>query len=324
MKTRLLIAVCGAVLIGWPAAAQENLTPEQQAEVKRLQGILASEHPQGGDIAIPAAKATLHLGDQFYFLPPEEAKRVIVEAWHNPAANADGVLGVVFPKGKTFADSWGAIVTYEAAGYVSDKDAKTADYNKLLTQSRDGEDEINQNRQKAGFPTIHLVGWAQAPTYDPVSHSEIWAKQVRFGGDTVDTLNYDTRILGRNGVLSLNLVSDINNLTETRTAASSLAKGAQFDSGVRYEDYKQGIDKKADYGVAGLVAAGLGVAAAQKFGLLALIALFAKKALVLIIALGAGIAAKFRKLFGLKPKAAKVSAPLNLSDPPEQNVPKSD
>ncbi len=106
-------------------------------------------------------------------------------------------------------------------------------------------------------------------------------------------------------MLSLNLVSSMDQLPQARAAAAELAHAAGFDAGARYEDFKEGQDKKAEYGIAGLIAAGLGVAAAQKLGLLALLLLFAKKGLVVIAAAGAWLYARFRKLAGLgrKPKA---------------------
>lgn len=71
------------------------------------------------------------------------------------------------------------------------------------------------------------------------------------------------RHLGRHGVLSMNVISQMSKLTEVRQVAAHLAKTAEFDTGARYVDYQAG-DKKAEYGLAGLVAAGLGVGAAKK------------------------------------------------------------
>jgi uncharacterized membrane-anchored protein len=298
----------GCLLLASPALAAAQDAPADSPDPQRialLKDILASEHPQKGDVHLAAAGTTLHLGDRYYFLGPADSKRVLVEAWRNPAGSADGVLGLIFPAGATFDDSWGAVVTYEATGHVSDKDAATADYDKLLEQSRKDEGEVNAQRQKAGFPAIHLVGWAQAPTYDAASHSEVWARDIQFTGQSVDTLNYDTRILGRAGVLSLNLVSAMDALSQTRDAANELARNVAFDPGARYEDFQKGSDKEAEYGIGGLIAAGMGVAVAQKFGLLAALLLFAKKGLVVIVAAGAWLMTRVRRMLGLaKPKPA--------------------
>ena len=318
MIRNYLLGLCLGLCIALPAMAADDdkaLTPEQQKEMARFKAIYDSETRRSGDIRIDKANVTLHLGDRFYFLGPDDAKRVLVEGWGNPADSATGVAGIIFPAGRNFLDSWGAVVTYDAVGYVPDTDAKNADYNKLLDDSRKDEDSDNETRKKNGFPAAHLVGWAQPPTYDAATHSEIWARDIQFADQKVDTLNYDMRLLNRQGVLVLNLVSRMDGLPEARAAAVDLSRTAAFDAGSRYEDYKSG-DKKAAYGVAGLVAAGLGVAAAQKFGLLAVALLFLKKGAVIIAAAFAGGAAWLRRVFGLKPKPkpAPPAGPWILSD----------
>jgi hypothetical protein len=162
----LALAALGLVMAA-PAAAQQDPapTPTQQAQAQKMRAILESLHPVSGDVALPGASATLHLGKDFYYLPPDEARKVIVDAWGNPPRVADDVLGIVFPTGKTFLDdTWGAAITYEASGYVTDKDAQTADYDALLKQLQSGEEEINTKRREEGYPAQHLIGWAQPPS----------------------------------------------------------------------------------------------------------------------------------------------------------------
>ena len=317
-----LLAVLFAFVCSTPALAAEEpkLTPAEQAEVKRLTDILNTLKPQHGKIALPEANGALDLGTGYYFLDKADARKILVDAWGNPPSNANGVLGMVIPQGKTPYDSWGAIITYEQTDFVDDKDAGSTDYDKLLKQVWDGESEINQERTKGGFQPIHLVGWAQPPSYDTVRHTMIWARDLQFKGDDVDTLNYDVRLLGRRGVLSLNMVSTMPELAAVRADAQRLATTATFNSGARYADYDSKKDKKAAYGVAGLVAAGLGLAVAKKAGLIGLILLFAKKGLVLLAAAGAAIANWFRKLTG-KPKKTKAPARGDLSAPPPPESP---
>jgi uncharacterized membrane-anchored protein len=305
MKRLLKLAVALAAFAGaLPAAAQAQAqapapTPQELARDKQLRDILASLHPKSGDVAIPGAEAVLHLGKDYYYLPPDEAKRVIVEGWKNPPSVAEGVLGLVLPAGKTFLDdTWGAVITWEPMGYVTDDDARTADYTKILTDMQSGEEEINEGRRKEGYPAQHLVGWAQPPSYDATTHSVVWAQDVAFEGQSVDSLNYDVRLLGRKGVLSLNMLDSMAKLPQTREAAAAFARSVEFTPGARYADYKSG-DTKAGIGIAGLVAAGVGVVAAKKLGLIAIVLLFAKKFLVIIVAAFAALGARFRKLFGI-------------------------
>lgn len=290
-------------------------TDADKAEVARLRGILQSEHPQFGDVHVPGADASLHLSRRYYFLGADEAKQVLKE-WGNPPAATSSVLGIVFPAGKTFADdTWGAVITFIPSGYVTDKDADKADYDKFIRDAQAGEVDVNVERQKQGFGTSHLVGWAQPPSYDKQRHFLIWAQDIKFSDRPENTLNYDLRILGRKGVLSLNMVSTMPKLTGVRADATELAGAASFDPGAAYVDFRSG-DKKAEYGVAGLVAAGLGLAVAQKVGLIGVILLFAKKAIVLIVAGFAAISAWARRFFGGK-KSANTSEPVAAAAPEE-------
>jgi uncharacterized membrane-anchored protein len=261
----------------------------------------------------------LHLGQRFYFLGPDEAKQVLKE-WGNPPDAADDVLGLVFPAGKTFIDNtWGAVITFEPSGHVSDKDVDKTDYDKLVRDVQGGEDKDNDERKKSGLPPTHLVGWAQPPSYDRAGHFLIWARDIKFGGETDDTLNYDLRVLGRRGVLSVNLVSAMPELAAVRADASQLAGDVAFNPGSAYGDFQAGKDKTAEYGIAGLVAAGLGLAAAQKLGLLAVILLFAKKALIFIVAGFAAATAWFRRIFNRgKPKADPGPPALPAEDKPDE------
>lgn len=284
-----------------PAAAREPTAAEKaqiDAEVKRLKELLDSLRPQRGDIAIREAEVTLKLTEAYYFLNAEDAKKLLVQGWGNPPEAVEGVLGMVFPAGSTPLDDnvWGAVVTWTGDGYVSDHDAKEIKPDELLKQLREGEEAENRARREAGYGETHLAGWAQPPAYDATRHALIWAKNIKFTGEDVNTLNYDVRLLGRKGVLSLNMVASMNDLPAVREASEKLQAVAQFNPGARYADYKEG-DHRAAYGVAGLLASGLGLAAAKKVGLLAGLFLFLKKGLGIIIAGGAAVGAWLLRMF---------------------------
>ena len=307
LRAILAAAMLSALLGLAPARAQDSggagaaPTAAEKAQVEKYKKILASLHPMRGDIPVPGAAVTLHIGQDYYFLDAVDAKRVLTEGWGNPPEAVDNTLGMVFPKDKTFVDdTWGAVVTYQADGYINDSDAKTADYQKLLHDMQSGEDDENKARKDKGFEPIHLVGWAQPPTYDQTQHTVIWARELQFGETADHTLNYDVRELGRRGVLSVNIVDKMSHLTDIRTAAAGLGRVATFDPGSRYADYQTGVDKKAAYGIAGLVAAGAGVVLAQKVGLIGLILLFLKKGIVVVIAAMSGGMAWLRNKFSRK------------------------
>jgi uncharacterized membrane-anchored protein len=193
-------------------------------------------------------------------------------------------------------------VTFEDTGYVSDEDAATTDYDELLAAMQEGTRENNTARAEAGYGTIELVGWAERPAYDRATHSVVWAQNLRFSDATVNSLNYDVRTLGRYGVLSLNLVSSMDKLGEVRLAAKQFAGHASFDDGARYGDFNPDTDAAAEYGIAGLIAAGAGVAAAKNLGLFGAIGVFIlkfiKPILIGIALFGAGLFSAFKNRLG--------------------------
>lgn len=296
------LAALAALLVVSPAAAPTSpptpgARPAEDPEA-RNQRIAAQLHPVTGDVRIPRANAVLHLGEDYYFLPAQEARLVLTEGWGNPPESTTNVLGMVFPAGRTFADdTWGAVVTFDASGYVSDSDAASMDHDQLLTTLRGDEEAINAARAAQGYPATNLVGWAQAPSYDARAHSLVWALNLRFADQPENTLNYDVRLLGRRGVLSLNMVTVMSKLDETRAAARRFATTAEFVPGERYADFREG-DRVAEYSLAGLIAAGAGAAVAQKAGLFAALLAFGKKFIVLIIAGFAALGAGLRRMFG--------------------------
>ena len=281
------------------SSAESEMIARQRAATEQL---LKELDRQTGTIPIQAAKADLNLGDQYYFVGPEQSRTILVDIWRNPPASANGVLGMVFPKGKSFIDdTWSAVITYEGTGYVSDDDAKTIDYEEMLANMKASDEAQAADIRAQGYPAGILQRWAQAPTYDAGRHSLVWARDIKFDDTPEDTLNYDIRLLGREGVLSMNILASMSQLDDVRQAAKTFASVGSFHTGARYADYNASTDKKAEYGLAGLVAAGGAAAVAKKVGLLAILAKFGKFLLIGLLALFAGFRNFIGGLFGRKP-----------------------
>lgn len=299
MKNKLLLL---AFALAVPIASSPAQTPKQetareQAYRNEMLKLERQLDKQSGTITLPAAKAKLTLGDQYYFVPAKDAAIVLEKMWGNPPEVSKDVLGIVFEKNATAYDAvWGAVLTFDPTGYVSDADAKSEDYNAVLNQMREGQDERNAERRKAGYPGMQLIGWAQNPIYDARQHSLIWARELKVDGVPVNSLNYDVRLLGREGVLSMNMISDMRHLADVQRAAKAFGGAASFNPGATYADYNAATDKSAGYGLAGLVAGGAGLAVAKKLGLLGIILAFGKKFIVLI---GLAFAAIGRLLWGM-------------------------
>ena len=315
----LLLASAAPQVIAQPAPSAQTEEQAKAVAEARFKAIEQSLHPQTGTVRISAAHAGLELGDAYYYLPADEAKRVLTEGWGNPPDQVANVLGMVFPAGKSFhEETWGAVIEYEDTGHVSDKDAASQDYDSVLADMKSGEEEANKAAQEQGYRGSHTIGWAQAPTYDASTRTLIWARDIEFEGVKGETLNYDVRTLGRTGVLSLNMVDSMDNLSSVRSAATGLGKTIKFDSGSAYVDFNPSTDKLAGYGLAGLVAAGAGLVVAKKAGLLAIIIIFAKKGIALIIAAAVALGAWFRRKFARGYKEEAFDDEASGEDPPAE------
>ena len=292
-----------------PAPQPDAAQSEAAAQAERLAAakiFYDSLDRKTGRIDILGGKVALTVPETHYFIGKDDTRRVIVDLWGNPPGSIDGVEGMIFERdGNPMLDSWGAVVEYRADGHVADDEAATIDYAKLLADMQRDTRAENKSRADAGYEAVDLVGWAETPHYDQPSHKMYWAKALQFAGEPSQTLNYDIRALGRDGVLVISFVSGIEKLAAIRAAAPTVLAMPQFAAGSRYEDYKDGVDKKATYGIAGLIAGGAAVALVKKAGLLGLILAFGKKFIVLIIAGAVGLLGSIGRMFGKKNDAAE-------------------
>ncbi len=253
---------------------------------------------QTGTVTLKGGLATIRVPESFRFIGPEGSRQLLTVGWGNPAAAAEGVLGMLIPSQSSplTREGWGIAITYDDHGYVDDGDAAGMDYAKLLKQMQEGTVATNERRKEQGFEPVTLVGWAESPSYDPASHKMYWAKDLMFGADGEHTLNYNIRILGRRGVLVLNAISSMDQLPTIRREAEAVLSAVDFNEGHRYTDYLPGKDKAATYGLAGLI---VGATAAKAgFFKVLLVGILAFKKLIIVggvLLLGA-----LKRLFGKK------------------------
>lgn len=289
MKTRLaLLFVLGLLAPAiCPAADRVKTREEAEQLIKNLKY-------QHGEIALQGNLAKLNVPAEFNFLGRDDAQTVLTTLWHNPP-NHD-TLGMLLPADKTPLDEdcWAVTISYADDGYVKDDDAAKINYDDLLKKMQKSARDANAERVKQGYPSIELVGWAEPPRYDPQTHKMYWAKEIKFGGEPEHTLNYNIRILGRRGVLLLNVIGSMDQLNQIQQSTPQILSMVNFNEGSRYTDFDSKTDKVATYGLAALVAGGV----AAKLGFFKLIWVFILAAKKFIIIGAAAVAAWVRKLFG--------------------------
>lgn len=228
---------------------------------------LADFNPIAGPTTVDLGKelAALSVGADYVFIDAANTRK-LMEALGNPASSAE--LGTIIPKANA---EWFVVLEYEETGYVKDEQGGSLDANALLESIRKGTEQSNAKRKSMGHPAIHVVGWVEKPHYDTLNKRLVWALSGRADGAEHDVVNFNTRVLGRHGLISVVLVTDGATFEHDRAIVPELIGGISFKPGKRYEEFVKGHDKVAEYGLAALVAGGAGVAVvkAAQMGLFA-------------------------------------------------------
>lgn len=291
----ILLLVIGMQCLA-QAVPEDQDTSAQKSEVERYQmwsrEMWQSMSPLTGKVSLADDVASLNVPDSFYYLNKEDSRKVLEEIWGNPPGAANSLLGMLFPADITPFDghAWGVTIEYEQDGYVSDEDAGDIDYSELLEQMRSDTKIASGERVEQGYDAISLIGWAEPPHYESQTNKLYWAKEIKFGSAEENTLNYNIRVLGRNGVLVLNFIAGISQLNEISRNKDTVLAMADFNQGSRYADFDPDLDEVAAYGIGALVAGKV----VAKTGLIAAAIIFLKKFGVIILIAGAAF---IRKLF---------------------------
>lgn len=295
------VAFLGLGLLALPKPALSQV-PAASASVEP-KAAAASSTDSTGEAQVPWQKGpklidlgqelTLDLSDRYAFLERGPAAKLLEK---NGSIYNDDLLGVVV--GTAPGEDWFVVIRFAAEGYVKDDEAIDAE--ELLDTMREGQEEANKERAQRGFKALVLDSWQEPPHYAKAEHRLIWGLNVSVKNSPGVSVNYNTRILGRKGYASLNLVTDPQQLAAHKPLAHELLARTAFNPGARYEDFDKSTDKVAEYGLGGLVLAGAGLGAAKlvkigllaKFGKVLIALLVAGKKLLVIALVGLGAAIK--------------------------------
>lgn len=184
---------------------------------------------------------------------------------------------------------WFAIFEFSETGYIKDDEKSSLDADELLKSLKEGTEKANEERKKRGWAVLDIIGWQQVPHYDTNTNNLEWAIRGQSASDQI--INYNTKLLGRKGVMSVTLVCDPSKLAANITDYKMIIANYEFSKGNRYAEFIKG-DKVAEYGLTGLIVGGA-AAVAAKAGVF-------KWLWKVLLAGVIGIGAFFKKIFGKK------------------------
>lgn len=279
MRQFVKVALGGLLLTGLLASSASAQEPDKKGPC---------------EIKLGSNLATLKLPKDFAYINKEHTQEILKKQ----ASDDPNSLGLIYSMKK--GDEFSVFLSFDETGYVEDTDADQLKPEEIIEGYKQGTEASNEERKKRGIPALHVVGWETQPKYEKAKHIVVWSLLAQREGSSEKSVNYNTRMLGRKGVLEVNLVCQDKELNKYKEPLNKILDGVSYDSGNRYEDYVKG-DKISAGGIAALVAGGF---ALKKLGVLAFLGglfkpllLLGKKAIVFVIA---GVYGIFSKLFGKK------------------------
>jgi uncharacterized membrane-anchored protein len=230
------------------------------------------------------------LPDGFLFADAGDTRK-LMEHMGNRTDGSE--LGIVVPRAE--GQNWFIVFKKRDVGFIKDDEQNSIDADALLKSITEATEEANKEREKDGVAPLHVKSWKVPPHYDAKTHHLVWALLADNG--THEIVNYNIRMLGREGFVSATFVDSAANFDSAAPRLKEALDGFTFKTGHSYAEWRPG-DKVAEYGLTALVAAGAG-AAAMKLGLFSVLAKFLAKGWKAIIvglgAVGSWIVRLFRK-----------------------------
>jgi uncharacterized membrane-anchored protein len=265
-------------------AADEAPLDDDDAPIDELSTF---KHETGPKLITLGDGLELDLPAGFAMIDPSE----FIEEFKKQGADVTGYKGSIVALADPAA--WRLDIQFQDKGYVTDTDAADLNAKELFDSYVQGTNAMNETRRKNGIDELFIDNWQTEPHYAKVEHALMWGINAHSKDGKV--VNDITNILGRRGLVELNLIGDAETIGDAQKASESARHALRFKAGERYEDFNEATDKSSGLGLQALVLGGVGVAVAKKTGLLVVLLLGLKKVGVFIIA---PIALFFKKLFG--------------------------
>ena len=279
-------------------APTANAKAELQAAIDAAQKaqVLGPSDVKLGD------QAVMKLPKGFVYIPPAEGLKLLTAMGNRVG---DGLLGLVFPDSDA---QWFVAMRFMKSGYIKDDDAKEWKTDELLQGLKEGTEESNKDRRARGYPEIEVVGWIEPPAYDAQTHRLVWSLSSKVKNAPAGAeggVNYNTYALGREGYISMNLVTGMANIEAEKPVARQLLAALEYNDGKRYTQFNSATDHIAEFGLAALI----GGVAAKKLGLFALIAAFLVKFAKVILIAGIALIGVIAKVMGRKKETGGAPPP---------------
>ncbi|OYW75404.1 MAG: hypothetical protein B7Z37_13355 [Verrucomicrobia bacterium 12-59-8] len=288
LLTHIVLLACLAVFT--TAHAQQPADQKMSEEDKKLLDEMEKVgwvREGAGDLG---GVAKIDIPKGYRFTHGSGTSRVLEMFGNLPQSSASGMLTT---------EGFGPwiIFGYDDSGHVKDDEKNDINADELLKIRREGLAESNEVRKERGIPELAILGWAMPPRFNDSTKTLEWAVRIQsLDGKGGESVNYETRLLGRTGSMKVQLVCEPEEFQSLLTEFQRVMGGFSYVEGQRYAEFREG-DKVAKYGLTALIA-GTGAFAAAKMGLFGKLGLLFAKLGKGAILLAVGALAAVKKLFG--------------------------
>jgi len=176
--------------------------------------------------------------------------------------------------------------TYQETGYVKMNDwDEHIDPTAILAQIRQNTKAANEVRAE-GYPALYIDGWIEEPYLDKNNAIVYWAI-AGHGEDGQSFVNAKALKLGKDGYADLVWVGSPEQFRGAANILGNALEAYRYNDGFRYADFRPGVDTVAAVGVGAIayqmMTGSKKGAAAVGAGILAMIAVLAKKLWILLL-----------------------------------------
>ena len=182
----------------------EQEMSEEEAEAQFMEYIegFGWEREGRGDLG---GEADIAIPEGYRFTGGEGTNQLMETFGNPPAADRMGTLA---PESL----DWFVVFAYEGLGYVKDDEKDDLDAAEMLEAFQENQKFSNEQREAAGVEKLYVDGWAKEPFYNQETNNLEWALRLRDESGMI-SVNYKTKLLGRNGVMDSILVCRRRNWT---------------------------------------------------------------------------------------------------------------
>jgi len=203
-----------------PARADSTPTEERKSEFTWEGG--PAKVTLGSDVA------ALDLTENELFLDGRQTIKLLQKMGNQ---TSDKEVGLV--RSAVEGEGWFLVFEYDRAGYVKDDEKDKIDAEGLLESIKEATEDGNDYRKEHGVPGLHVDRWSDPPHYDAATHNLVWGI-LAHDDNGEQVINYNVRILGREGFMSVTLVDDPEKIETSKASFKEVLGRFSYQQGKTY------------------------------------------------------------------------------------------